>query len=203
MCTLTVAHYQPDLGGPIQRLSKSPGPLIIGQETSLESDLASMSPFDCHDAYGPDNTPSSSLRSQHPCSTSAVRPLAYRKDFNDQHTPSSQHSYSQGYMDGTANQSPFWSPSCSTFLNSALQSPIWTALNPGTIGQERGTPTLVHQRQGYNPQSGRAQSKIGGRQSHEYGSGHHNIVDIDRIRQGIDVRTTVCLSLVHIISMRS
>ena len=189
MCTLTVTPYQPDLGGPKQRLSKSPGPLIIGQETGLESDLASMSPFDRHDAYGPE-TPSSSLRSQHPCSTSAVRPLVYRKDFN-KHTPLSQHSYSQGYMDGTPNQSPFWSPSHNTFLNSGLQSPIWASFNPGTIGQERGTPTLVHQRQGYNAQPGRAQSKIGGRQSHEYASGHHNIVDIDRIRQGIDVRTTV------------
>ena len=94
-------------------------------------------------------------------------------------------------MDGNSNQSPFWGQNYSTFLNSGLQSPIWTALNPGAIGQERGTPTLLHQRQGYYPQHGRAQSKIGGRQSHEYTSGHHNIVDIDRIRQGIDVRTTV------------
>ena len=203
MCTLTIAPYQPDLGGPTQRFSKSPGPLIIGQETSLETNLASMSPFDRHDTHGLE-TSSSSSRSQQPCLTPAIRPLAYRKEFNEQHTPSSQHNYSQGYMDGASNQSPYWSPNYSTFLNSGLQSPIWTAFNPGAIGQERGTPAFVHQRQGYYPQPSRGQSKLGGRQSHEYASGHHNIVDIDRIRQGIDVRTTVRnLRAVYLISMRS
>ena len=187
MCTLSIAPYQPDLGRLTQRLSKSPGPLIIGQETNLEVDLASMSPFD---TYGPE-TSSSSSRSQHPYSTFAGRPLAYRKDFNEQHTPSSQNSYSQGYMNGSSNQSPFWSPSYSAFLNSGLQSPIWAAFNPGAIGQERGTPTVLHQRQEYYPQQNRVQNKTGGRQSHDHASGHHNIVDIDRIRQGIDVRTTV------------
>lgn len=29
------------------------------------------------------------------------------------------------------------------------------------------------------------------RQSNEYGSGHHNVVDVERIREGLDVRTTV------------
>ncbi len=185
-----MARYQPDLGGPTQHLSKSPGPLIIGQETSLESDFASMSPYDRLDTYGPETSnPSSHL--QHPYSTSASRTLAYRKDFNEQNAPSSHDSYKQGYMGRSSNHSPFWSPSYSTFLNPGLQSPIWTAFNPGAIGQERGTPTLLHQRQGYHPQQNRAQGKIGGRQSHEYASGHHNIVDVDRIRQGIDVRTTV------------
>ena len=155
---------------------------------SLETDLASMSPFDRLDAYGRE-PPSSSLHSQHPYSTSAS--LAYRKDFNEQHTPSSHHIYNQDYMGGSSNHSPFWSPNYSRFLNSGLQSPIWAAFNPGAIGQERGTPTLLHQRQAYYPQQTRAQSKTGARQSHEYASGHHNIVDIDRIRQGIDVRTTV------------
>lgn len=190
MCTLSIAPYQPDLGGPTQRLSKSPGPLIIGQETGLESDLASMSPFDRLDTYGPE-TPSSSSHSQRPCSTPAGRLLAYRKDFNEQDTPSSHHNYNQGYMAGSFDQNPLWSPNYSTFLNSGVQSPIWAAFSPGAIGQERVTPTLLHQRQAYYPQQNRTQSKIGGRQSHDYASGHHNIVDIDRIRQGIDVRTTV------------
>lgn len=190
MCTLSIASYQPDLEGPTQRLSKSPGPLIIGQETSLESNLASMSPFDRLDTYGPE-TSSSSSYSQHPYSTPASRSLAYRKDFSEPHTPSSHHSYNQAYVGGSSDQSPFWSPNYSAFLNSGLQSPIWSAFNPGTIGQEYGTPTLLHQRQGYYPQQNRGQSKIGARQPHDYASGHHNIVDIDRISRGNDVRTTV------------
>ena len=188
MCTLSIAPYQPDLEGPTQHPSKSPGPLIIGQETSLESSFASMSPFDRLDTYGPE-TSSSSSYSQHPYSTPVSGSFAYRKDFSEQHTPSSHHSYSQGYVGGSSDQSPFWSPNYSTLLNSGLQSPIWSTFN--TIGQEQGTPTLLHQRQGYYPQQYRGQNKTGGRQSHDYASGHHNIVDIDRICRGMDVRTTV------------
>lgn len=176
--------------GPTQRLSNSPGPLIIGQETGLETDLASMSPFARLDTYGPE-TSNSSLCSQYPHSTPASRPLAYRKDINEQHTPFAHHSYGQGYVGGSSDQSPFWSPTYSNFFNSGAQSPIWSPFNPGAVGQERGTPTFPHHRQGYHPQQNRGQSKIGGRQPHDYASGHHNIVEIDRIRRGIDVRTTV------------
>lgn len=190
MCTLSIASYQPDLVCQTQCLLKSPGPLIIGQETSLESDLASMSMFDRLDTYGPE-TSSSSSYSPHPYSTPGSRPLACRKDFNEQHTPSSHHIYSQSYVGGISDQSPFWNSNYSTFLHSGLQSPIWSAFTPGAIGQERGTSTVLRQRQEYYPQQNRGQSKIGGRQSHDYASGHHNIVDIDRIRKGIDVRTTV------------
>ena len=190
MCTLSIAPYQPDLGSPTHIPSKSPGPLIIGQETSLGSDLASMSIFEPSDTYGLETSRSSSF-SQYPHSASASRPLAYRKDCNEQHTPSSHPTYSQGYMSGNSDRSAFWSPNYNTFLNSGLQSPIWSGLNLGAIGQERGTPALIQQRHGYYPQQNKAQTKNTGRQSHDYASGHHNIVDIDRIRQGIDVRTTV------------
>ena len=190
MCTLNIAPYQPDLEGPTQHPSKSPGPLIIGQETSLESDLASMRPFGRVDAYGPE-TSNSSSHSPHPYCTSASRTVAYCKDLNEQQTPSSHHNYKQYYVRGSSDPRPFWTPNYSNFLNSGLQSPIWAAFNPGAIGQERGTPALLQQRQGYYLQQNRAQNKIGGRQSHDYASGHHNIVDIDHIRQGIDVRTTV------------
>lgn len=190
MCTLSIASYRPDLVGQTQRPSKSPGPLIIGQETSLESEMASMNPFDRLETYGPETSSSSSF-SQHPYPTPGSRPLACRKDFDQQHTPLSHHIYSQGYVGGNPDQSPFWSPHYSNFLHSGLQSPVWSAFTPGAIGQERGASPLIRQRQAYYPQHNRGQSKIGGRQSHDYASGHHNIVDIDRIRKGIDVRTTV------------
>ena len=190
MCTLSITLYQPDLPIPTQCLPKSPGPLIIGQETGLESDLASMSPFDRLDTYGPVSSSSSSY-SQHPYSTPASRSHTDGKGFTQQQTPSSHRSYNQGFLGGSSDQSPLWNPNCSNFLNPGLQSPIWSAFNPGAIGQERGTPTHLHQRQGLGTQQNRGQPRIGGRQTHDYASGHHNIVDIDRIRRGIDVRTTV------------
>ena len=190
MCTLSITLYQPDLPILTQCPPKSPGPLIIGQETGLESDLASMSPFDRLDTYGPE-TSSSSSYSQHPYSTPASRSITYSKDFTQQQTPSSHRSYNQGFLGVSSDQSRFRNPNCSNFLNPGLQSPIWSAFNPGAIGQERGTPTHLHQRQGLGPQQNRGQPRIGGRQTLDYASGHHNIVDIDRIRRGIDVRTTV------------
>ena len=190
MCTLSITLYEPDLPVLKQRPPKSPGPLIIGQETSLESDLASMSLFDRLDTYGPE-TSSSSSYSQHPYSTPASRSITYSKDFTLQQTPSSHRSFNQGFLGVSSDQSRFRNPNCSNFLNPGLQSPIWSAFNPGAIGQERGTPTHLHQRQGLGPQQNRGQPRIGGRQTHDYASGHHNIVDIDRIRRGIDVRTTV------------
>ena len=187
MCTLSIAPYQPDLEGATQRLSKSPGPLIIGQETSLEGDLASMSPFNRLDTHGLDTSTSPSY-SQHPCSTPARRSLVYRPDFKEQHTPSP---YNHGYMGGSSDQGFLWSSNHSAFLNPGFQPPTWSAFSPGVVGQERGTSTLLHQRQEYYPRQNRGQSKIGGRRSHERESGRHNVVDLDRIRKGIDVRTTV------------
>ncbi|KAL9031920.1 MAG: hypothetical protein Q9196_000116 [Gyalolechia fulgens] len=68
----------------------------------------------------------------------------------------------------------------------------WGAFNaasfgPGAIGQERISPlspfdTLHHH--------SRAILRSGGRHVREHSGGHHNIVDVERIRYGADVRTT-------------
>jgi hypothetical protein len=44
---------------------------------------------------------------------------------------------------------------------------------------------LTHQRRG--------PPCFGGRHTHDFASGHHNVVDVERIRRGLDVRTTVGL----------
>lgn len=61
---------------------------------------------------------------------------------------------------------------------------------PGAIGQERGQ--LRHSRSHYGQQiSGGHITSRAGRSEQDYASGHHNVVDIERIRRGLDVRTTV------------
>lgn len=65
----------------------------------------------------------------------------------------------------------------------------------GTIGQERGQqirqpnfpPTP------FSPNRRTAMRMGGGRNDHDYNSGHHNVVDVERIRHGLDVRTTIML----------
>lgn len=69
----------------------------------------------------------------------------------------------------------------------------WDVFGPGAIGQERGQTYQPQFRNGtYSPQR-RGPLKFGGRHAHDFASGHHNVVDVERIRRGLDVRTTVGL----------
>ena len=129
------------------------------------------------------------LLSPYPYSTQASKPISFRKDLGGQHTPSSLSNY--GFTSGKSDQSPSWSPTYNPYSNYGLPSPIWSSYSPGAIGQERGAPPLPQQRQGLFQQQQRGQGRTGARQYHDYASGHHNVVDVDRIRQGTDVRTTV------------
>ena len=86
-----------------------------------------------------------------------------------------------------------WSPPFSSYPQLTLQPPRWSALSPGTIGQERGSP--LHQRShlDYCSPHQRGPSSMVVRRCFDNSSGHHNVVDIARISQGTDVRTTVSL----------
>jgi hypothetical protein len=63
----------------------------------------------------------------------------------------------------------------------------------GVIGQERG---LLRQSNDYlqgrysGPSRG-THNRVVARHDQDYTAGHHNVVDIERIRRGLDVRTTV------------
>ena len=107
-------------------------------------------------------------------------------------------SYTHGFPSGVSDRSSCWSPTYNPYANYAVPSPLWLPYGPGAVGQERGVLTLPHYRQGHYGQRqnvqnkiGGRQDKIGGRQRLDYASGHHNVVNINRIGQGIDVRTTV------------
>ena len=84
------------------------------------------------------------------------------------------------------------------YQNIGMQSPAWTSSSPGAIGQERGALTLSSHCQGAQGQRHSGQPKLSGRQYHDNPSGHHNVVDVGRIRDGIDVRTTVSDSFAEI-----
>ncbi len=59
---------------------------------------------------------------------------------------------------------------------------------PVGFGQDRGSHTQwQHQNSAYSPRR-RVGPRFGGR---DHVTGHHNVVDVERIRRGLDVRTTV------------
>ena len=70
----------------------------------------------------------------------------------------------------------------------------WDLFGPGFVGQERST--RYPQRQTWPPtgHSPFFQGRLGHHRENENGSSHHNVVDVERIRNGLDVRTTVHLS---------
>ena len=64
-------------------------------------------------------------------------------------------------------------------------------LRPGAVGQERTVPVPVDQHWALLPQTPSNQGHTGLRRDSDFASCHHNVVDIERIRNGLDVRTTV------------
>ena len=64
----------------------------------------------------------------------------------------------------------------------------WPQYRPGLPHHGRAVLPYVRPRVTHQPRS--LQKQIT-RQTNDYASGHHNVVDVERIRQGLDVRTTV------------
>lgn len=170
---------------------QSQGPLIIGQdETGLETALGNMTMNTPQPLmYGRDLW-ASPLLSPYFLTETPTRSFANHRELNGAQMPSpldlQKSSYSGPESTDTSPYSPFFSP----YVDYGLQSPPWSPYTPGAIGQERGV-SMLSPYSGVHPYQQRSPSKYLGRSPHDYSSGHHNIVDIERIRQGLDVRTTV------------
>lgn len=112
----------------------------------------------------------------------------FRKYPHEVCTPSLLRNFS-----GSIDQHQGWNSSQNPYSELAAHSPIWAPYSPGTIGQERGTPTPQRTRPEYYGQH-RGSSHMTVRRPYDNPSTHHNVVDIAKIRQGGDVRTTVRIS---------
>ena len=116
----------------------------------------------------------------------SASPFPFRKYPGGVYTPSSLSSFSHETFD----QNPIWSPHYNPFSEFPQRSAVWSPFSPGAIGQERNTPLLSRTHHERYVQQKRSQAQMV-RRYNDNPSGHHNVVDIDRIRQGTDVRTTV------------
>ena len=218
-CVLTITRYEPGADVASQQLPRDHGPLIIGQENlSLDSSFGSMSLSDRHDSYDSEKLKAIFV-SPYDLPNPTSRSLSYRRDIAGQQLPSAlDNSRFSGFTARNAASSSHWSPMYSPYVDYTLQSPPWVGYspgvyssgsyspslfmsggyNPGAVGQERGTPQIPQHRSPYHHQQQKGIAKLGGRQSLDYTSGHHNVVDVDRIRQGTDVRTTVSQVASHV-----
>lgn len=176
------------------------GPLIIGEEDiGLDSALKKMSLSTGCAANNQDvqsSMPYPSLLESTPTS----RSLTLRKDLGGHHTPSPLTHGFHGSDRSDSQASPFWSPTYSSGSGYRIPSSIWSSGSPGAIGQERGAtlspclPSFYQKPLGngaFDMQQHQRSLYKGGRRYNEHSIGTHNVVDIHRIRIGLDVRTTV------------
>ncbi|KAK4692517.1 hypothetical protein P7C71_g4706, partial [Lecanoromycetidae sp. Uapishka_2] len=182
---LGVSAHEPDLDlAQRRRSSKAPGPLIVGQEPSLNKALSSMTIDNQQRTYAP-VTPLNQVFSPYPFATPSSGPFGSRYNPSVQGTPSSMGSLAYRYTGHfphlSGNPSAFSTPTHGSHHGGYAMP---TLFGPGTIGQERGTTP----RRRNNQQQHRGLIKVGGRQSKD--QGHHNIVSVHRIQNGADVRTT-------------
>ena len=145
------------------------------------------------------STPYPSFLEQSPTS----RSLTCRKDLGGHHTPSPLAQTFDSFNQSDSQRSPFWSPTYSTGNSYRIPSSIWSPESPGAIGQERGAMLSPRFSNFYPKPLGNGAFEIpqhqrslykGGRRHNEHSIGTHNVVDIHRIRIGLDVRTTVTSS---------
>lgn len=179
-CSLGITKYEPDIVKAVKTPKHKPGPIIIGQEdAALEQTFSRMH---MHDYHG---TNSSNLRATGQGS-SPNRQVSCR-----QGTPSSLTTPMHTFGDATSEYTAPWSPSSISYGGYGVPSPIWSSYSPGAIGQERGSVSHHHVRHAGSHHQMRTSGKFGGRHQHDFAAIHHNVVDVDRIRAGLDVRTTV------------
>ncbi|KAL8726930.1 MAG: hypothetical protein Q9166_006387 [cf. Caloplaca sp. 2 TL-2023] len=182
-CTMNVQPYRDE------------GPLIIGQEDTYLDDRFSQMGLDGIPAPPEMPMRRSPLPSPYSVATPSHDGTLTPGLFNAQNSPSISGGLSLGcpvpqFSDGSPT-----SQYLTSYPASGMQSPVWTSFDaassgPGAIGQERYSPLPSF---GGIHQYPRGFVRHDGRHIPDFSGGHHNVVEIDRIRKGADVRTTIML----------
>ena len=164
------------------------GPLIIGQEDTLVDKRFQPLGLDASPPAWMALQQYSPLPSPYPGPSSNVTETLTPRRLNTQNIRV------PNYMAQPTGSRSLLSPYIRSFPTPGMQALPWAAFDTapyesGAIGQERNSPLSP-----ISPVHAHAK-RHGGRHVQEYAGGHHNIVEVNRIRQGADVRTTVSVDL--------
>lgn len=188
---MSIMRYKPQTYHSPSRNVKGQSPLIVGQtDAGFDKAFENMSLSNCQENY-PNENFGLSMAPQFICPSSADQSLGYHGQYLTGQSLSPPEDYISAVTPRSSGPSSPWSSAHSRYSEYGLPSPCWARYTPGAIGQERGVQAFPQARAGHFLQQQRSLGKLSGRQNHDYVSGHHNVVDVDRIRQGTDVRTTV------------
>jgi hypothetical protein len=190
MITLSVTHFTPDviqdpakIAEPLK--SQHRGPVIVGQADNLTHDFSQIGITDVRGR---------SVHAPHVSKSTVNSFEVYPALCCDKSTPKSATILtpsSSAYM--SSNSSGFNTGSCGASSYSPTQYGVpctpWSPYNSGMRQQILAQALRCRP----EPYQQRGHLKANLRQNNDFASGHHNIVDVDRIRAGLDVRTTIML----------
>ncbi|KAL8746803.1 MAG: hypothetical protein Q9190_001208 [Brigantiaea leucoxantha] len=119
----------------------------------------------------------------------------YHEFSSAQPSPSSFDGSLGGFATPTSDYSSAWSPHYPTYPIYELQAPLWPRCDlsgHGTraVGQVLNSNRLMRS-QSEQHLLNRGAGRLQARHSNDFMIVHHNTVDVERIRQGTDVRTTI------------
>ncbi|KAL8771359.1 MAG: hypothetical protein Q9209_003265 [Squamulea sp. 1 TL-2023] len=182
-CTMSVKSYQDE------------GPVIVSQEDTFLDDRFSQLGLDSDPARSTMPVSRSPLFSPFPLPSPSYNGTLTPGLFNSPNSPMFFGGLSPDLLGQRVGDGSPISRNIPSYPASGMQTPTWssfdaTSSNPGAIGQERHTPMSSFHSLNQYP---RSLVRHGGRQVTDPSSGHHNVVDVNRIRKGADVRTTIML----------
>ncbi|KAL8674624.1 MAG: hypothetical protein Q9168_000999 [Polycauliona sp. 1 TL-2023] len=185
-CTMSVQPYRDD------------GPLIVGREDTFLDDSINQLGLESMAINSTMPKPRSPLLSPYSVPSPSRNSTSTPGFLNSPSSPMFLGGLSSGILVHQLGDGSPISRNLQSFPLSGMQTPSWsnfdnTVSNPGAIGQERHTPMSPSNNVNQYP---RNVVRHGGRHVPDHSSGHHNVVDINRIRKGADVRTTV-RSILH------
>ena len=183
MCALKIEPYKTEINSGKNSAAIYPGPVIIGRDDVSVNDA--MSAMHLGKSYDHNRLRNEQLgQNQTPPFAASI---TGRKESIGLHTPSPLGGLGQGYVAPAAMYSPSWSSPIGPY---AMSSPLWSPYSPGAIGQERSSPSPSLRPRDIYP-TPRTPSAVAKRQTVDFITANHNVVEVERIRAGLDVRTTV------------
>ena len=189
---MTVVYYVPDIKLPHQSpLVRDNGPLIIGNENPRhDSALGHLDFNDSHGSWDLDApgsiSPFSCLGLSPSLTSSPPSP-----DNDGYYIVSPVGPYSPSYSDTQSQRARYSSSPFNEYTGYGTHMTPWASVTPEIVGHNRELSPPHRARNGPLLQHQQVLSRPNARQHNDYASGHHNVVDVERIRQGLDVRTTV------------
>ncbi|KZF21263.1 hypothetical protein L228DRAFT_269651 [Xylona heveae TC161] len=186
-CSLVIVHHEPDIVRASPRRPEQTAPTVAGRQASDLRDAMEQMTISRRDP-GEDCNPEYGRPAPYAHLSPTGRSTLSREDYMG--PPFAR--YGPGFGNARRGPSlypgPFGPQLHDEFHRNEQPMHGWDLYGPGAIGQERGQFRQPYY--GPNPSTPRRNLH---RNSGRHDMGHHNIVDIERIRHGLDVRTTIML----------